>query len=96
LLPAWNETNAPRDPQAQAAALLSRSHAPEIAQTYEHAYAPSSFAVDAHASAAALLSGRARGQKAASAAMAATTVAQERVDAHAHAAALLRRTWSSP
>jgi hypothetical protein len=81
-----------RDAQAQAAALLSRSHTPETVRTYEHAYAPSSFAVDAHASAAALLSGRAGGQRAASAAMAATNVAKEPVDAHAHAAALLRRT----
>jgi len=79
----------PQDMHVQAAALLSRPHALETSQPYEHTYAPLSFAVDAHASAAALLSGRTGGQKATSVAQSVTTVARTPVNAHTHAAALL-------
>jgi hypothetical protein len=81
----------PRDAHVQAAALLNRPHVRESLQTYEHAYVrSSSAAVDAHVSAAALLSGqRTGGQGAASVAVAAPTVARTAVDAHARAAALL-------
>jgi hypothetical protein len=76
----------PRDAQGQAAALLSRPHAPEASQTYERAHArSSSAAVDAHVSAAALL----RGQRAGGQSVATPTIARRPVDAHAHAAALL-------
>jgi hypothetical protein len=82
----------PRDAQVQAAALLSRPHAPETLQTSAREYGrSSSAAVDAHASAAALLSGRSTGgSRAASVAIATPIVAHKAVDAHAHAAALLR------
>ena len=81
----------PRDAQIQAAELLNRPHAPETLQAYEHTDSrSSSAAVNAHVSAAALLSGqRIGGQRAASVAIDASTVTRRPVDAHAHAAALL-------
>jgi hypothetical protein len=78
----------PRDAQDQAAALLSRPHAPQTLHTYEHAFSRSSpAAVDAQASAAALLSGQRTGAQ--KAVISAPIVARRPVDAHAHAAALL-------
>jgi hypothetical protein len=80
-----------RDAQVQAAELLSRTHASETLQSGEQRDArPSLAAVEAQASAAALLSGRSiGGETTASIATSAPTVAREAVDAHVQAAALL-------
>jgi hypothetical protein len=96
----------PRDAQSQAAALLSRPHAPGLLKGHEGA--PSSAAaMDAHASAAALLSGRlinipdqigtpyirvgrSSSRQASAPVRIAPSVARMELDAHAHAAALLR------
>lgn len=76
------------DAQAQAAALLSRPHTPASLTSYERS---SSAAVDAHASAAALLRGDSSGpSENVSARITASTVAPIALGAHAHAAALLR------
>jgi hypothetical protein len=82
---AFSETS---DAQAQAAALLSGSHAAESSVTHQSEYARSTSVVaDAHATAAALLSGSPVGNDRASVVV--PTIAQEPVDAHAQAAALL-------
>jgi hypothetical protein len=82
----------PADAQAQAAALLSRSHMPQALQVDGHSSQPSSAsaAVDAQASAATLLSGvRPGGQVKASFAFGATPATCLSADARAQAAALL-------
>jgi hypothetical protein len=79
----------PRDAQAQAAALLSRPHAPGPLKAHEGAPS-SSAAVDAHASAAALLSGRSSSRQASAPVRIAPSVARMQLDAHTHAAALLK------
>ena len=85
-----NAFSEPRDAQAQAAALLSGPHTPELSQSHELEYAlSSSTAVDAHASAAALLAGRSTDGLTKVSVASEPTVARKRVDANAHAAALL-------
>jgi hypothetical protein len=96
----------PRDAQAQAAALLSRPHAPGPVKAHEGAPS-SSAAVDAHASAAALLSGRpinvpdqigipyirvgrSSSRQASAPVRIAPSVARLQLNAHTHAAALLK------
>jgi hypothetical protein len=79
------------DAQSRAAALLSRPLTPGALDTYQQGDAPSSSAtVDAHASAAALLTGRSTGRQArASVQIATARVARVPRDAHAQAAALV-------
>jgi hypothetical protein len=82
-----------RDAQGQAAALLSRVHSPESFQVGGgERKASASAATDAHAAAAALLSGQdSVGDQTVAVVIVAATAAQKPVDAHAHAAALLQR-----
>src|SRR5687767_2144766 len=88
--------SAPADVQAQAAALLSRPHALGAAKTEARSLSPVSAALDAHESAAALLSGaRPRNRVNAVAAVAESTGARVSTDAQAQAAALLSGSRSS-
>ena len=77
------------DAQTQAAALLSRPHTP-VAMTLERSSSVSETAIDAHASAAALLSGhRITRQATMSSVVRERSYGQTPADAHSQAAALL-------
>jgi hypothetical protein len=78
----------PTDAQAQASALLNRPLASAPTKAREHRYTRSSTAMDVHASAAALLSGRTSGPGASDSDHVAS--ATKSLDAQAHAATLLR------
>jgi hypothetical protein len=80
----------PTDAQAQASALLNRPMLSAPTKAREHRYIRSSTAMDVHASAAALLSGRTSGSRANEIDHVASAVATKSLDAHAHAATLLR------
>jgi hypothetical protein len=80
----------PVDAQAKAAALLNRPLLSGPATAQEHRHLRSSAAIDVHASAAALLSGRALVSQANDDDDVAWAVATKSLDAHAHAATLLR------
>jgi hypothetical protein len=91
------EQGGPVDAQAQAAALLSRPHSSTVANAEGRSVSPSpvSAAVDAHASAAALLSGlRPESQVVVSFPVAQPSV-RVAADAHAQAAALLSGSRAS-
>lgn len=82
----------PADAHVQAAALLSRPHTPETMKL-ERSSSVSEMAIDAHASAAALLSGHRIGlQATASLAGGEPSYGRTSADAHAQAAALLSGT----
>jgi ribulose kinase len=93
LIPAiFVTTAALADSQTQAAALLSRPHTP-VTMKLERSSPVSEAAIDAHASAAALLSGhRMAHQAAVSSAVWGTSYSQMPADAHSQAAALLSGT----
>lgn len=79
----------PADAHTQAAALLSRPHAP-VSMNLERSSSVSETNIDAHASAAALLSGhRVARQPTVSSAVREPLYGQTHADAHAQAAALL-------
>jgi len=85
----------PADAHTQAAALLSRPHAP-LTLKLERSSSVSETAMDAHASAAALLSGhRVAGQATLSFAVREPSYGQTPADAHSQAAALLSGTRTS-
>ena len=82
----------PADAHTQAAALLSRPHT-LVTMKLERSSSVSETAIDAHASAAALLSGhRIAGQATVSSAVRETSYDQTPADAHSQAAALLSGT----
>ena len=79
----------PADAHTQAAALLSRPHAP-VSMNLERSSSVSETNIDAHASAAALLSGhRVARRPTVSSAVRESLYGQTHADAHAQAAALL-------
>jgi len=81
-----------RDAQSQAAALLTRPHAPGALEVFGQV-GPAS---DAHTSAAALLSGRRPdAQTRATARITSPIASRAQQDAHAHASALLSGSWAS-
>jgi len=92
LLPAILTTTAAlADSQTQAAALLSRPHTP-VAVKVERSSSVSETAIDAHASAAALLSGQRIAREMTTSAVREPSYAHKAADAHAQAAALLGGT----
>jgi len=92
LLPAILTTTAAwTDSQTQAAALLSRPRTP-VAVKVERSSSVSETAIDAHASAAALLSGQRIAREMTTSAVREPSYAHKAADAHAQAAALLGGT----
>jgi hypothetical protein len=91
-----NALSEPLDAQSQAAALLSGLHAHGKSQASDQGdVSPSRASADAHASAAALLTGRAHGQAKTIVRIQPPDIQRTQRDAHAQAAALLSGSRTS-